>query len=54
MLGFHWSSPERLAQQHAELIVANVQAPRRQITPALGQLVDLRHRFVGRSASMAG
>lgn len=50
MLGFHWSSTERMAQQQAEILVAQIEALRRHLQPALDTLVELRQRFAGKSA----
>jgi hypothetical protein len=49
MLGFHWATTERMALQQSEVLVATIEAYRRQLTPALEQLIDLRQRMTGRS-----
>jgi hypothetical protein len=49
MLGFHWSSTERLSAQQADLIVSHVEALRREVQPQIEHLCDLRQRLAGRS-----
>jgi hypothetical protein len=47
-LGMHWSTTERLAQQQVELIIANIEAVRRQFTPQLEQVLETRLQLVGK------
>jgi hypothetical protein len=47
MFGFTWSTTETLSVQQADMIVANVEAMRRSLTPAVAQILDLRQRLRG-------
>lgn len=48
MFGFNWSSTETLSVQQADMIVANVEAIRRAVQPAVEQILDLRQRLRGK------
>jgi len=48
LLGLHWSSTERLSVQQADLLVAHVEALRRELQPQIERVVDLRQRLAGR------
>lgn len=50
MFGFNWSSTETLSIQQADLIVANVQAIRRGVMPAIEQLIETRQMLRGKPA----
>jgi hypothetical protein len=50
LLGLHWSSTERLSTQQADLLVANIEALRREVHPQLERLLDLRQRLRGGSS----
>jgi hypothetical protein len=49
LLGFNWSTTQRMALQQSEILVANIESLRRHMAPALEQLVDLRQRLAGRA-----
>lgn len=49
MLGFHWATTERMAQQQSENLVAQIEGLHRHAQPQLDQLIDMRQRFAGRS-----
>lgn len=51
LLGLHWSSTERLSVQQADLLIAGIEALRREAQPALEALLDLRQRLRGRAPS---
>jgi hypothetical protein len=48
MLGFHWSNTERLAQQQAELLTAQVEALRREVDPAIERVLEIWNGFTDR------
>lgn len=48
LLGFHWSSTERLSHQQASSLVANIGAIRRSIDPAVEALLEIRTLATGR------
>jgi hypothetical protein len=50
MFGFNWSTTETLSVQQADMIIANVEAIRRSVQPAVEQVIDLRQRLAGRPA----
>jgi hypothetical protein len=54
MFGFNWSSTETLSVQQADMIVANVEALRRMVQPAVEQVLDLRQRLRGRPPVKVG
>jgi hypothetical protein len=47
LLGLHWSSTERLSVQQADLLVANIEALRREVQPQLDYLLDVRQKLRG-------
>ena len=49
LLGFHWSTTERMASQQSEILLAQIEGLRRHVQPALERLIDLRQRLAGRS-----
>jgi hypothetical protein len=49
MLGMHWSRTERLAGVQAEMVIAHIEALRREVFPVIEAIVDLRQRLAGRS-----
>ncbi len=48
MLGLHWSTTERMSQQQAEMIIAEIKDMRRELEPGLERLIDLWLRVNGR------
>lgn len=48
MLGYSWSTTERLSQQQADMLVSTVDALRREVEPAIRKLVELRQRLAAR------
>lgn len=48
MFGFSWSNTETLSVQQADVIVANVQAIRRGVMPAIERLIETRQRLRGK------
>ena len=48
LLGLHWSSTERMSVQQADLLVANIEALRREIQPQIEYVLDLRQRLRGK------
>lgn len=48
MFGFSWSSTETLSTQQADLIVANIEAIRRGVMPAIGQVLNTRQEMRGK------
>jgi hypothetical protein len=47
LLGLHWASTERLSVQQADLLVANIEAIRREAQPQVEYLLELRQRLRG-------
>ncbi len=48
LLGYSWSTTERLSAQRADMMVATVEALRREVEPGIRKLVDLRQRLAAR------
>lgn len=48
IFGFNWSTTETLSVQQADMILANVEAIRRAVQPAVERVVELRQRLAGR------
>lgn len=48
LLGFHWSTTERLSTQEADMIAANVDAMWEELYPDLFRILDLRQKMTGR------
>ena len=53
MLGYTWSTTERLSQQQADMLVSFVEAIRRSSENALLKIGSLRERLQGRSTELA-
>lgn len=49
MLGMHWSRTERLAGVQAEMVIAHIEALRREVFPVIEAVIDLRQRLAGKS-----
>lgn len=49
LLGFHWSTTERMASQQSEILLAQIEGLRRHVQPAVERLIDLRQRLAGKS-----
>lgn len=49
MLGLHWATTERMSQQQAEMIIAEIKDMRRELEPGLERLIDLWLRLQGRA-----
>lgn len=49
MLGFNWSNTQQLATEQKEVLIAHIEAIRRQVFPACEEIVDARMRLAGKS-----
>jgi hypothetical protein len=48
LFGFQWATTERLSKQQADLLLATIDGLRREIEPAIRQMVDLHIRLIRR------
>lgn len=54
LLGLHWSSTERLSIQQADLLMAQIEALRREVQPQVERLLELRRQLASPEGRVSG